>query len=146
MVTLTTVMSSTYIQSERMQTCQKISFTSTINAIHPSMWGRYNTRHFIILELFQSFKWKLTQLPSFVIYRTKRCEDFELIFLFQMNAVNDIDLLMLLISNSEQHYVGQSEMSNHCLKKKIQVKLGRCIIKPDMVKITLLHLPKIDCF
>ena len=81
------------------------------------MWGRCNTRHLIILELFQSFKWKLTQLPSLVIYRTKRCEDFELIFLFQMNAVNDIDLLMLLISNSEQHYAGQSEMPSYCLKK-----------------------------
>ena len=37
-----------------------------------------------------------------VIYRKKRCEDFELIFLFQTNAANDIDLLMLLIGNSEQ--------------------------------------------
>ena len=60
---------------------------------------------------------KVDPIAFIVIYRTKRCEDFELIFLFQMNAVNDIDLLMLLISNSEQHYVGQSEMSSHCLKK-----------------------------
>ena len=28
----------------------------------------------------------------------------------------------------------------------MQVKLGRCNTKPDMVKITLLHLPRIDCF
>ena len=89
MVTLTTVMSSTYIQSERMQTCQQVSFT--INAIHSP-----NTRHFDYFGTVSIHQMKV------VFCRKKRCEDFELIFLFQTNAANDIDLLMLLISNSEQ--------------------------------------------